>query len=60
MGTDRARLLKAGGPVLGLLSDATYGADTIHLQPGDTVIVCSDGVTEATNTAGEEFGRVNG
>ena len=27
------------------------------LQPGDLVVVCSDGVTEARNVAGDEFGR---
>ena len=49
--------LEAGGPVLGLLSIATYEWETVNLQHGDLVIVCSDGVTEARNGAGEEFGR---
>lgn len=49
--------LETGGPVLGLLSIATYEFDTVALTPGDLVIVCSDGVTEARNLAGEEFGR---
>ena len=26
-------------------------------MPGDLVVVCSDGVTEARNQAGDEFGR---
>ena len=29
----------------------------VVLEPGDLVIVCSDGVTEARNRAGDEFGR---
>jgi serine phosphatase RsbU (regulator of sigma subunit) len=29
----------------------------VPLQPGDLIVVCSDGVTEALNMAGEEFGR---
>ena len=29
----------------------------MSLEPGDLVIVCSDGVTEARNRAGDEFGR---
>jgi sigma-B regulation protein RsbU (phosphoserine phosphatase) len=29
----------------------------VQLQPGDLVVVCSDGVTEARNQAGDEFGR---
>jgi serine phosphatase RsbU (regulator of sigma subunit) len=49
--------LDIGGPVLGLLSAATYDGGTTRLQPGDVVVVCSDGVTEAQNAAGEEFGH---
>ena len=43
--------------MLGLLSIATYDFATVPLQPGDLVVVCSDGVTEARNQAGDEFGR---
>jgi serine phosphatase RsbU (regulator of sigma subunit) len=49
--------LEAGGPVLGLLPGATYEFDTVTLDAGDLVVICSDGVTEARNAAGEEFGR---
>lgn len=49
--------LETGGPVLGLLPSATYELDTVSLDPGDLVVVCSDGVTEARNVDGEEFGR---
>jgi phosphoserine phosphatase RsbU/P len=49
--------LEEGGPVLGLLSIATYAYDTVPLQAGDLVVVCSDGVTEARNLANDEFGR---
>jgi sigma-B regulation protein RsbU (phosphoserine phosphatase) len=49
--------LEAGGPVLGLLPGATYEYDSVTLEPGDLVVICSDGVTEARNAAGEEFGR---
>ena len=49
--------LEAGGPVLGLLAWATYDEGATRLEPGDVVIVCSDGVTEAQNAAGEEYGR---
>ena len=51
------RWLESGGPVLGLLPAATYEFDIVPLDPGDLVVVCSDGVTEARNRAGEEFGR---
>jgi serine phosphatase RsbU (regulator of sigma subunit)/pSer/pThr/pTyr-binding forkhead associated (FHA) protein len=49
--------LDAGGPVLGLLSVATYAYATVRLQPGDRIVVSSDGVSEARNAAGTEFGR---
>jgi serine phosphatase RsbU (regulator of sigma subunit) len=54
---NRIEWLEEGGPVLGLLSIATYECGTAALEPGDLVVVCSDGVTEARNAGGEEFGR---
>jgi serine phosphatase RsbU (regulator of sigma subunit) len=48
--------LDVGGPVLGLLSGASYDHATAVLNPGDLVMLCSDGVTEARNTDGDEFG----
>jgi len=57
VGSSGMAWLETGGPVLGLLSIATYEFDAVSLQPGDLVVVCSDGVTEARNRAGDEFGR---
>ena len=54
---DGVRWLEVGGPVLGLLPSAKYEYATDKLEPGDLVVVCSDGVTEARNVANEEFGR---
>jgi sigma-B regulation protein RsbU (phosphoserine phosphatase) len=54
---DGIRWLETGGPVLGLLPGAKYEYETVTLAPGDLVIVCSDGVTEARNVANDEFGR---
>jgi serine phosphatase RsbU (regulator of sigma subunit) len=51
------RWLEVGGPVLGLLPSAKYEYATEKLEPGDLVVVCSDGVTEARNVANDEFGR---
>ncbi|MGE5838176.1 MAG: SpoIIE family protein phosphatase [Acidobacteriota bacterium] len=50
------RHLEAGGPVVGLLEFAPYGQETVRLESGDTIIIFSDGVSEALNTEGEEFG----
>jgi serine phosphatase RsbU (regulator of sigma subunit) len=50
--------LETGGPILGLFSDATYASGFIQLRPHNLVVICSDGVTEAVNVSGEEFGRM--
>ena len=49
--------LKEGGGVLGVFSDQTFASGIIHLQPGDRLILFTDGVTEASNTREEEFGE---
>ena len=54
---DRVEWLEAGGPVLGLLAGVAYETGEVALEPGDLVVVYSDGVSEARDTAGEEFGR---
>jgi sigma-B regulation protein RsbU (phosphoserine phosphatase) len=41
---------------LGVRSKATYQNRTLVLQPGDALFVVSDGVLEASDTAGELFG----
>jgi hypothetical protein len=50
------RRLDVGGPVVGLLPGAPYASATIALQPGDVMVVYSDGLTEAENPQGDEFG----
>jgi sigma-B regulation protein RsbU (phosphoserine phosphatase) len=49
--------LKDGGMVLGLFPFAEYVSRTVQLQPGDHVVLFTDGALEARNTAGEEFGE---
>ncbi len=51
-----ARRLDTGGVVLGLFAHASFDEETVQLEPGDVVVAFSDGVTEACNAAGEEFG----
>ena len=48
--------LSEGGPVLGLPMRMQYRQGRRELRAGDLVALFSDGVTEAENDAGEEFG----
>jgi len=51
------RLAQGGGPPLCVLDDFRYEAAVCRLQPGDTLCLVTDGVTEASNADGELFGR---
>ncbi len=42
-------------PVLGVLADVAYAPATVHLTPGDVLVVVTDGVLEARNPDGEFF-----
>jgi len=50
-------VLRGGGPVLGILPVAAYAQDKARVGPRDLLVIYSDGVTEATNTAEEEYGE---
>ena len=44
------------GPALGVVPDAEYGSEAVLLGAGDSVVLYTDGVTEAANPANEFFG----
>ena len=46
-----------GGIPVGVDPDATYEVETLRLEPGDRIILYTDGLTEQTNVAGEQYGR---
>jgi sigma-B regulation protein RsbU (phosphoserine phosphatase) len=50
------QLLETGGPLLGALQGAEFASGELMLEPGDTLVVYSDGVVECCNPEGEEFG----
>ena len=45
-----------GGVALGIAPDIEYPSHTVQLEPGDTVMLYTDGITEAMNGDGEQFG----
>lgn len=49
--------LQAGGAVLGVFPQQAFAAGQAQLVPGDRVILFTDGVTEAYDEGGEEFGE---
>jgi serine phosphatase RsbU (regulator of sigma subunit) len=51
------RLAPAGGPPLGGLGDFVYGVETLALQAGDTLLLHTDGLNQATNGAGDFYGN---
>lgn len=53
-GTQR---LVPGGPILGAFPGVTFGEETIQLDDRDTLVMFTDGVTEARSRSDEEFGE---
>ena len=49
--------LEVGGLPLGIKQGADYQTATLELRPGDALIFFTDGVVEAFNESGEEFGN---
>ncbi len=48
--------LKPTGPAVGLSSKSSYQSKELKYQPGDISVIYTDGLTEARNKNGEEFG----
>ena len=49
--------LEAGGLLAGALPQVEYAQGEVVLQPGDLLVMYTDGVTEARSPGGEEFGE---
>ena len=52
----RVERLETGGMVLGLFDGTPFEEGSVVLEPGDFLVTFSDGVSEAMDGAGEEFG----
>jgi len=52
----QVRTLTASGPALGLIEAGEFGSHSVKLTAGSLFVAYTDGVSEATNEAGDEFG----
>jgi len=56
-GTDSHEMLAGEGLPLGVMEDAEYKEYQKQINPGQIILIGTDGVKEAVNTAGEMFGN---
>jgi serine phosphatase RsbU (regulator of sigma subunit) len=49
-------LLERGGTILGILDRVEFQEGRVALSPGDVVVLYTDGMSEAANATGEQFG----
>lgn len=56
-GKNKEARLKAGGIPLGMLQEYRYDEETISLERGDTIVMCSDGIPEAMDANEDFFGE---
>jgi serine phosphatase RsbU (regulator of sigma subunit) len=53
LSAEGCRVLEIPGLPPGLFADAQHDTSILELQPGDSILFCTDGVTDAFNTAQE-------
>jgi len=51
------RALEATGLPIGMFCELEYAAQKVHMQPGDTLLLFTDGLTEAGDASGGEYGE---
>ena len=54
---DQAQLIQPEDPPMGIFNNYTFNPGTIEFSDGDLLVICSDGIVEAVNTAGEMYGQ---
>ena len=57
-GAETQALMRNAIPI-GIDEEATWGNETVQIQPGDALILYTDGIPEAQNSAEEFFGEQN-
>ncbi len=48
--------LREGGMVIGVIPGQSYSRGFLRLEKGDVILACTDGITEAMNREGDEYG----
>ena len=56
-GVEDFRELSCGGMFVGMFEHCGYEQEIVQMQPGDVLIGFTDGLSEAMNVKGEEFGE---
>jgi len=56
LSSNGCRVLDLGGIPPGLFPAAQYESSTLRLEPGDSVFFCTDGITDAFDIRGDQFG----
>jgi serine phosphatase RsbU (regulator of sigma subunit) len=54
----RVELLEVGGPVIGAFPDIEYESSSVKLDPDDLLFFFTDGLSEAMNSDGVEYGEI--
>src|SRR5215207_8296592 len=54
---DGALQLNAGGTVVGIFEHCAYEQETVQMRSGDVLLAYTDGLSEAFDPSGEEFGE---
>jgi phosphoserine phosphatase RsbU/P len=57
VGGDRIVELEEGGIVLGFSADSKYTETQVSLQAGESILLYTDGITEAANASEEQYGE---
>jgi sigma-B regulation protein RsbU (phosphoserine phosphatase) len=55
-GCSKSARFESTNPPLGLFDDQEFIATTTKLEPGDTLVLYTDGISEAENDGGDEYG----
>ena len=56
LGTGTTFKLDTEGLPIGIEKDARYEQKRFSVEPGDVIILCTDGILEAMNAAGQQYG----